>query len=145
DLLAHQQLGAIGHLLDRVRDVLGVVVGGLLVGHRPMRLRMKAATIPPANAAPTRISGCSSTGRLASGPGSVVPEAAGPGGWSVVASAAPTTGVGSGPAVVGLWRSSLTQADLPRRLGAKSLPRHAWWRSTPAHPGQRAGPTRSGA
>ena len=30
---------------------------------------MKAATIPPAKAAPTRISGCSSTGRLASGPG----------------------------------------------------------------------------
>ena len=48
------------------------------------------------------------------------PPAAVPAGCSKLASPAPTTGVGCGPAVVGLWRSSVTPADLPRRRGAKS-------------------------
>jgi hypothetical protein len=63
---------------------------------------MIAATIPPANAAPTRISGRS--GGMPNG--RVFPSAGVPGGSVGVERVTVTVGAGCGvgPAVVGLWR-----------------------------------------
>src|SRR4051812_12329810 len=131
DLLAHEDLRAVGDLLDRLRDVRGRRLRALLAGAHllgadrhaqspPSRWRMNAATSPPANAAPTRYSGRSS-GIPKGSPDDDSSGAADPAGRAGEDATTVTVGVGSGvgPAVVGLWRSSLIRADPPRTRGAR--------------------------
>ena len=135
DLLVDEDLRALGDLLDRLADLLRRPARLLRArsprcdGHAvpPRRLRMIAATSPPANAAPTRISGRSAGCRTGGGSAS----AAVPGGGSA-ASAVPTVGwLRRRPGGRRAVRSSVIRAGPPRRRGAIS-PRPAFVVATEA-------------
>ena len=116
------------------RDGLAAGRSSVLVGHRRNRLRKRAATRPPAKAAPTSFrllavdSAAASTRRGVRG---------GCRRCAAAASASVATGVGSAPAAPararrrwGCGGPSLTRADLPRRRGARPWLRAAWSRSS---------------
>src|SRR4051794_41712938 len=101
---------------------------------------MKAATRPPANAAPTRISGRSGGMPNGSSEDDDPPAAVLPAGRSGVAATTVTVGVGSGvgPAVVGLWRASPLLGGPPFNRGPPRGPRPSRVRrgaTPPAPPG----------
>ena len=157
DLLLDEGLDVGADVAQRGRDGLGAAAvalgqgGGLVLrvgarsgAHRVSRFRTRAATRPPAKAAPARISGRSAgaSPEPEAAPSDGVPHRGRLGGGRLGRRGDDS---GVGPAVVGAWGSSLTRAGLPRRPGGKPGRPRGSSRSRRAPRCRPGGPTRRAA